>query len=687
MTTLPQKISESMHPRRTITPDGGHMRHQFNETFNHLILESYAPDEIDPETGDYYYTQPEVRKYLGQDLNTLANSDPLIKLSLLIEKGEIDPENADTYITTYKLVWPNIKSCNDLYFGQIDTNELIAKLQTMVRKELHIHGVHGLHTSFKGGVLTIEVVSESEPGLNQSLIDCLNQIEENSATQIFLPKTISQITALTKEVDKYNEKIKNVEKYKKENSDKWDDEKEQILLHLIEQSKQIQKNIDYLLKLKNDLSSNNRCQVNFGFASLADNANRPFIAIRNSECAANMAKEKQDCNYAKYSHNSFLLLGLVSAAKVQATVLNETTAEIKPEWADFFTKDKNGNVRMSQQRIRQYRKLDKYFESNEFQSLSDSEQEAEKSKFTFFGKYFRAINTADVVKPYTVANLRHYLEDVQMKVTVINEADAILNNPLEASKLRKTWKDLLPIMKLSAKAKSVEHNGDANPNLVIGNTRSLIAKLRCPGLKLYITGDHTDFGVSNVQEYEATFLELLRLMQDTGVTKKDIEENNLRFREFVDSTTFLAKLLSFGDAGSLLLRNAEQKLHKLVGGKLYINADGGDELIAILDFDSEHMLPSNNKDIATVLSSFATANNMRVAAYKTTLSLDPISNSEIRMKTTPINQGIRTNIVPWIRLLELDEEAHKDLKHKAERNIRETNVSTYNEQVAKIVNE
>jgi hypothetical protein len=504
-----------------------------------------------------------------------------------------------------------------------------------------------------------------------------------------MPKVSSVLDTLKTELNEI-EKSQNEVKSKLENNEALESEEFQIFIKDKDKMLHVIKNIENLNKLETELKIRNRCQINFGFAKLSDYPLQPYIVLRNAECAANLAKTDADKNHAEYSHEAFLINIINAVRKVKEKVFDSGKEDVRPEWKEYFYFNKaKKRVQMKLKMIRKYRKIEDYYKSDFFQSKSTQEQNVEKEKLNFFGEYFHAINTADVVKPYTVKNISDYLQSIRKKVDIIYESEKTLNDLLQESQLRNQWAKIIPYLHESPKASALQPKPcitalegepvNPSPAMVIGNTRSLITNLKIPGLKLIISADHSEFAVANIEDYENTYLDILDMANKNNIAEQeDIQNKSKQYYTLIKSGQYIAKLLSFGDAGTVRLRSTEQKLYELTNGNIHFNADGGDELFAILHLASKHNLPPGNDKIASTLHDFAIANKLRMTAFSTSISLDPIQSTEERMKTTSVSDNTRKSIVPWIRLLEKNEEIHKSLKIDAENNQLRTDVVPFN---------
>ncbi len=399
-----------------------------------------------------------------------------------------------------------------------------------------------------------------------------------------------------------------------------------------------------------------------------------YLAIRNTECAANIATlQKLDPDVLngngknghfvylrEYSHKE-LFKHLIRAQYNLGKILN-AEGQIGSEWQEFFTMDKNGYVRMNPEMINTYRHIDTHRKSDGYLALDDADRQKFEEGINFFDRYYKTINIVDFLKNFQTESIEPYLSDIYGIIALINKAEKTLKEgkPNEEA--------VRALLNHTSKALEVSLKNESPVEKRVKTTRAAIKALMEPGMKIAIFGDNIGFGAINQSAFEQCAIELINMLGitdeewsaiDVEGDKLDKEKLNVlletKLQDIHENPLFVSKMLSFDDVGTQYLRGVEEKMYRLYGGSPVIDADGGDETRAVYTEQNVPGLQEKVIDPERELLKFSVDNNIRVAAMVDDFQLPQITTDQIQSEQ-------RKKILTLIDVMERAEDAHTEIK-------------------------
>jgi hypothetical protein len=632
----------SADEKRSIIPEKQINRQLFEKLANLINRYSYDPLAKDTE-GNFIMPDQYVKEYLAAEIEELLTRDALTCLLLALKK-EKNLNERFLKVGSYRLVFPTLRQLNNLYLGPIQTNDFLADMHHAMKENLTKHNAIILHTHSKGGSFLIDFtngapVPEEIP---------MNNMESKLANVEISARQILN-NHITTRLEHLYRKINN------------------------ENGQEILENILRLTDLQQQLETGLKSvQIALGFESVrSTDPNQCFWAIRNSECAANMAtldlNESQTALNNGSNNNVIakqysveqLMIHLVKAVKDLGKILNEN-GEVREEWEDFFVINPDtGYINMKREMIEKYRKKDTFYASDTYTSMSESEKQKFNEKIEIFKKYYNTINLVDIIKEFTAENFNQYLAAAEERATLITKALPELSAETPVSAETRAI-----LSTISAKLEiSLKDTG----NNKIGTTRQFIRQLISANDALIIICDHIGFGGFNQSSYENSVTTLIDLLDispeewaiangDTSALEKLVKEKTAIKK---NDPTFQHAIMSIGDAGTKKIRRNEKKLQNIFGGQAFINADGGDETSVLYKKSAGCEFPDNQSELEKKLLEISVSSKIRIAAVFGDLSFEKIQGGPNSKIITPV---IREQILRYIRALQTCEEAHSSIK-------------------------
>lgn len=668
----PQKTPE----RRDTAPREQVNRRLFERVFQYVRRYSISPTEKNGE-GQYRLCNEDVRNFLTAETEDLKRQDPLIKLLTLIQSGSVDPLNDDVRIGSYRLVSPSIKHLNDLYLGPNQTDDLVYEdLNKSIEEQLGQNTGEMISSNFKGGVFVMNF-SQLRNGSGRSAEEVLDaKIEEiHQRAKALLRR---HIDARLQALDRRRMDI--TEKMSIEAAD------DVAANSLYAQFTRVDNNIKTLEKLKWEITcGDQKVDLAFGFDRIENtDLQTLFMAIRNAECAANMAIvdafENGHRKAMMYSHESFLieairtlqLLGEFDIVeKIQTKKGHES--RIREEWKKFFYHDEKGYVRMRPDTINIYRRLEKYRTSSDYQSMTPKQQSDFEQKMKKFGQYYMRINIVDVLKKFQEPNMEQYLSTASRIASLIARAEEALtpdeNGFYKYEAMRPLLEETSEVLERSLK--------DEGEN-IIRTTRASIHHMMQPGQKLIMVTDNIGFGAINQASYEESVNKLVKLLnisnKEWDVISRDPQRLKLvvskKLKKLRHDPTFTKTILGIGDLGTKHLRHNERRAHQLFGGPATVDSEMGDESKFYFQTEENPLIPDDEEQLKRRLLHFSMETKMRIAAILTNFHFSPLDEPIERLI---VQDKTRHQILEFIGMMNWAAEAHDKIKdlnalgyHKAE---------------------
>jgi len=643
---------------RSISPQGEDTRRLFSKTWEYISRYS-IPTEEKNENGEYRMTDNEVRYFLKQEVRELSTQDPLINLLLMERRREIDLKRQSLMVGAYKLVSPSIKELNDIYFGPNLTDEFIEEVNASITKEISNSKGRMLGTNFKRGTFIMNfsaLINGSGRTPEKVLKEKVEEIHKITETILkrHIETRISSLRETHKRIqqERSTTESSNTRKLKK------------IDLYL----EKIEENIAALEKLRDSIATKRETvKITFGFNPLSNNSKSQYSAIRNAECAANIAALQQSPNPTTIYKDERMVVELIKGMRLLRGFgifeEFEDGVRIKDEWTEFFFIDEEGQARMQPEMIKIFRRGDKYKKSKNYITLSPEKQTDFDDKIEKFGEYYSRINVIDILKNFQERDFETYMERIRRIVELIIEAKISLtfeeDNSEENKKRRQTLNAVSQELEVSLKDKGTE---------VVKTTRASIKALMEEGSKLIVLSDNIGFGGLNQGSYESSALQLIKdleISDEEWQAAGDSEEalESIIKKKLEGNDHFQKTVMEIGDIGTEKLRSNEKALATLFPGLIgTINADGGDEGLTIYQLKGEEL----EEEIKSTLKQFSDKYSVRIAAVLTNLQLPTTREDQIHEsvehQTRIVSKNQRQAIIEWLQTLQWGEAAHTDIK-------------------------
>jgi hypothetical protein len=607
--TFPGNDTHSSHSgeRRSAHPEGEKFRAQFS-----ILADMIHRCTVDPlakrETGEYTYNDEKITETLAAEIETLKSQDALIGLMLLLDREKKGDKRIEKRkVGCYKLVAPSAKALNDIYLGPTAKDEFVTELHAIIAEHLGNNQASLLRATFKTGIFEIDADEE-------------NNIESKLSE---IPREAANL--LLKHIDK----------------------RRRSLMERLEQDGlgKIYKNIGALERLRDAITENGKIDIAFGFDDVGKTDSDIWMSIRNAECAANLAaignckcptengnreNEPQLCA-ANYSHAA-MMKALCFAYLSLSEAIDTASAEPKilDDWQPFFRYDPTSmEIRMKEEMIGKYRKLDQYRKSDEYLEATRTEPEKEEfeKKLSFFEAYYKLINVIDVLKNFTAGNFDAYLKRIRRIVTLIQTAETEIQSGTPNGE---TKRHLLAQIK-----EQLESSFKDEGAKIVGTTRAMVKALMQNDQSIMIFGDAIDFGILNQRSYESSALRLFNMLD---LSPEDIEkmgEDMRAFHAIVEQKTaaaasapeFEQEILRIGDTGSRQLRKNERDLLGMLSGNPTANADGGDEATVIYNAEECGTLPE--EEILRKIQEASYRTKMRIAVVYGMSRISPMPTGSV----------------------------------------------------------
>lgn len=603
----------------------------------------------------------DVRKFLTAETKELKHLDPLIKLATLVQSGRVNPQIEDVHIGSYRFVSPSIKQLNDVYLGQNQTDDLIFNdLSDSVKNNFTHLPDDVLSANFKGGlfVLKFNELTNGSGRTHEEVLEAKIVEMHEKARELLLKHLQDRSDMLERRRIELSDRIE------EEASD------EDAVSNIYAQIKRIDQNLEALRNLITDIETGKeKIDLAFGFDRVQTEDNDLqdlFMAIRNAECAANMAivdtKENGHRRPKMYSHEEFLVEAIHTLQLLGEFGIIDENGSVKDEWKPFFYADAQGYLRMQPDMIKIYRRLDKYRTSSDYQGMSESQKRDFESKIRKFGQYYTRINIVDVLKRFQEENIQEYVERVQRITDLIHAAEEELNphryHFSDLPVMRKLLEQISHELEISLKDEGEE---------VISTTRALIKELLKEGEKVIVFTDNIGFGATNQASYEKSVIDIVNLLnindeewdQMNGSRSKLEEVVARKYQGIANDPSYRRAILQIGDHGSQLLRENERKAQEIFGGKGTVDSEMGDETKILYHADENPDIPADSEAIKRKLLGFSMETKMRIAAVSTDFHITPLVDPIERMI---IHEQSREEILRLIEFINWAADAHDKIK-------------------------
>lgn len=584
--------------RRSVLPPMEKKRMAFDRTLHFLHI--YSSDIFaKSESGEYQVPSERIKEIIQADIAELKKQDPLINLLLLL-KSESFRQEEELKVGSYMLVHPTIKQLNGIYLGPEQTDQFISELNQEIAKILTANNAVILNINYRGGCFLLKN-GFTNPGLEQQIFEMKIQQIQRNADQILLSHIERRLSKLK-------------QKYATEQIDK------------------IKENIDFLEELRAQIfAEKTGVKIAIGFDNCPRDSKEAFWGIRNAECAANKCAnnlKRANGNSENIAINHYddveIIFQIIKASQEIANQILDENGEIKADWQKYFSVDpQTGYIRMQSEMINIYRNFNAYLISRKFLDLSSEEKRDFEQKIKIFEKYYLTINIVDVLKNFRAARFEHYSEQINNDVNLIQEAEkAITENGFDQERLRQICATLSSRLELS-----VKDEGDG----IIGTNRAIIgAIIREQGPKLLLSSDIIGFGGLNQQSYERSAQQLIDLLGISSDEWQECNGDDQKLKKLISkkletarkSPQFKNTLLSIGDHGTKKIRKSQKVLHAALGGKAYINAEGGDETVALYVLDNSQPIDLN--EIERNLLAISRETRIRIAGVFGDISFSKI---------------------------------------------------------------
>ncbi len=649
------------------------------------IVRRYSIDPLAKNAqGEYITNLDTVQQMLEGEIDELSNADALIPLLRILKGEEWNLHEGDKRIGAYRLVSPTIKQLNDYYLGPNQTDDYIEELHLKIEEILGQNNAKVLKSHFKGGIFIIDVDRIDGTGNDDHkkakvdvLEEKLGEIQQVARDVLLTHMKKRRMLLEKKHSAKSTERVKVSQDMEELNGSAPKDSEERIRT-LSKEIRKLDENIEELERVtRMILSGEMGIDIAIGMDKLKDGPINNYLAIRNAECAANIATlQKLDPDVLngngkkpgvpfvymrEYDHKE-LLKHLIKAQYNLSSVLNEEMSDILDEWKPFFTMDNSGYVRMNPEMINIYRHMEKHRKSDGYLAMTPKEKEDFEKKIAFFDRYYKTVNIVDFLKNFQSSGIDQYLSEIYRIVALVSEAERLLEDPkANEGKIRK-------LLQHTSQALEVSLKNDSPLEERVKTNRAAIKAMMEPGLKVKIFGDNIGFGAINQSAFEQCAIELISMLnisraewneitgEDGKINKAKLDEVlSRKLDQIHESPAFVQKMLSFDDQGTKYLRGIEEKLYRLLGGSPVIDADGGDETRAVFTEQNVPGLKEKLHDPKHQLLQFSVDQNIRIAAQIDESTIEPIT-------TERITEDVRRQILRLIWTMEEADAAHTEIK-------------------------
>lgn len=645
------------------------------------IVRRYSIDPLATnEEGEYTADFAKVREFLEKEVKELENLDALIPLLRILRENEWNLNEGDKRIGAYRLVSPTIKELNDYYLGPNQTDDYVDELHQKIQQILGEHNAKVLKSHFKGGIFIIDVarIEHDEPN-GHSNIDVL-ELKLGEIQKVAKEVLLSHMKKRRQHLEK-KQVQKSMERLRLslgESGETGDQENEENVRTLSKEIHKLEENIEELQEMCAMIESGEKSiDIAIGLDKLKEGPQNSYLAIRNAECAANIATlqklepdilngngKKNGVPFVymrEYSHKE-LFKHLIRAQHNLGKIVNPENIDVYDEWKQFFMMDENGYVRMRPEMINTYRHVEKYRKSDEYMAMTDEEKQAFEDKLKFFDRYYKAMNIVDFLKNFQTERMEPYLSNIYRIVGLLNASEKALTeeNPDEHR--------IRTLLEHTSKSLEVSLKNDSPVENRVRTTRAAIKAMMEPGMKVIIFGDNIGFGALNQSAFERCAIDLIGMLNigndewSTMITEDGtIDKAKLdvllekKLEALHEQPEFTRKMMAFDDTGTAYLRGVEEKMFRIYGGNPVIDADGGDETRAVYTESNVPGLTRKVKDVRRRLLKFSVDNNIRVAARADAFQLPEIT-------TEHIQKDQRQAILELIETMEEAEAAHTVIK-------------------------
>lgn len=113
------------------------------------------------DDGESALSEEALRDILRSQLGKILRMDPFVGLKHAVKEGNWDLNGEHVRIGSFGLVYPSVKALNDVYLGQIGTDNFMAKVKALISARLGGNGGEGpsniFYTNFKGGSFLLDL--------------------------------------------------------------------------------------------------------------------------------------------------------------------------------------------------------------------------------------------------------------------------------------------------------------------------------------------------------------------------------------------------------------------------------------------------------------------------------------------------------------------------------------------------
>lgn len=632
------------------------------------------------EEGEYTADFAQVREFLEQEIKELGNLDALIPLLRILRENEWNLNEGDKRIGAYRLVSPTIKELNDYYLGPNQTDDYVDEIHQKIEQILGEHNAKVLKSHFKGGIFIIDVarIEHDEPN-GHSNIDVL-ELKLGEIQRVAKEVLLSHLKKRRQHLEK-KQVQKSMERLRLslgESGEPNEQDVEERVRTLSKEIHKLEENIEEIQEMCSMIESGEKSiDIAIGLDKLKAGPQNSYLAIRNAECAANIATlqklepdilngngKKNGVPFVymrEYSHKE-LFKHLIKAQHNLGKIVNPESLDVYDEWKQFFMMDENGYVRMNPEMINTYRHIDKYRKSDAYMCMTEEEKQAFEDKLKFFDRYYKAMNIVDFLKNFQTERMEPYLSDIYRIVGILNASEkALKEEKPDEHKIR-------TLLEHTSKALEVSLKNDSPVENRVRTTRAAIKAMMEPGMKVIIFGDNIGFGALNQSAFERCAIDLIGMLninneewaamvaEDGTINKAQLDALlEKKLEALHEQPEFTTKMMAFDDTGTAYLRGIEEKMFRIYGGNPVIDADGGDETRAVYTEGNVPGLGRKVKDVSRRLLKFSVDNNIRIAARADTFQLPPITTEQIQKEQ-------RQAILELIETMEEAEAAHTVIK-------------------------
>ncbi len=632
------------------------------------------------EEGEYTADFAQVREFLEKEIKELGNLDALIPLLRILRENEWNLNEGDKRIGAYRLVSPTIKELNDYYLGPNQTDDYVDEIHQKIEQILGEHNAKVLKSHFKGGIFIIDVarIEHDEPN-GHSNIDVL-ELKLGEIQRVAKEVLLSHLKKRRQHLEK-KQVQKSMERLRLslgESGEPNEQDVEERVRTLSKEIHKLEENIEEIQEMCSMIESGEKSiDIAIGLDKLKAGPQNSYLAIRNAECAANIATlqklepdilngngKKNGVPFVymrEYSHKE-LFKHLIKAQHNLGKIVNPESLDVYDEWKQFFMMDENGYVRMNPEMINTYRHIDKYRKSDAYMCMTEEEKQAFEDKLKFFDRYYKAMNIVDFLKNFQTERMEPYLSDIYRIVGILNASEkALKEEKPDEHKIR-------TLLEHTSKALEVSLKNDSPVENRVRTTRAAIKAMMEPGMKVIIFGDNIGFGALNQSAFERCAIDLIGMLninneewaamvaEDGTINKAQLDALlEKKLEALHEQPEFTTKMMAFDDTGTAYLRGIEEKMFRIYGGNPVIDADGGDETRAVYTEGNVPGLGRKVKDVSRRLLKFSVDNNIRIAARADTFQLPPITTEQIQKEQ-------RQAILELIETMEEAEAAHTVIK-------------------------